>query len=159
MKGKLTVAGLIMLIGGAITFLVSFLDFLGETSAWGEGLLPIATIPALLGLAMAVEQGLRLGGVALPEPVLTFSWKQIRFTWGVVAVTIMLAWLIVDKGFADTGAGLMLMLIGSIAMVVGATLDLLGKGNAVIGAPKAASPGAAPPPPPPPPSAPPPPPA
>jgi hypothetical protein len=157
MKGKLTVAGLVMLIGGAITFLFSFLDFLGETSAWGSGLLPIATIPALLGLAMAVEQGLRLGGVSLPEPVLTFTWRQIRFTWGVVAITIMLAWLIVDKGFADTGAGLMIMLLGSIAMTVGATLDLLGKGDQVLGAPKAASPGAAPPPPPP--SAPPPPPA
>ncbi len=160
MKKQISVANLVMLIGGAITFLFSFFDFIGSgsfgQSAWGSGLFPLATIPAILGVAMVVVCVLEQVGTKLPEHVLTFNWKQILFTWGVTAFTIMLAYLILDKSSLSLKFGGIVMLLGSIAMVVGATLSLVGKGSNMLAMPGGGS--GTPTPPPPPPATPPPPP-
>jgi hypothetical protein len=160
MGKKVTVANLIFTVGGLVTILFSFFKFLGVddfgNSAWGEGNFPLATIPAVLGLAALVVGVLDiLGTVKLPAQVLTFNWNQIKFTWGVVAAVIMLAYLIVDKG-PDTGLkfGGIMMLLGSLAMAVGATMNLLGLGANTVNLPNVGSqpgaggtPPAAPPPP------------
>jgi hypothetical protein len=160
MGKKVTVANLIFTVGGLVTILFSFFKFLGVddfgNSAWGEGNFPLATIPAVLGLAALVVGVLDiLGTVKLPAQVLTFNWNQIKFTWGVVAAVIMLAFLIIDKGPSSLKFGGIMMLLGSLAMAVGATMNLLGLGANTVNLPNVGSqpgaggtPPAAPPPPP-----------
>lgn len=151
MKKQITVASLVMLAGGAVTFLFSFLAFTKfgsfSASAWSsQGFFPIATIPALLGLAMAVVAVLNLVGTKLPDQILTFNWKQINATWGIAAAGMMIAWLIADFGGGDKGLGLIFMLIGSLAMAAGSVMDLLGMGNKMVSMPQGSAPGSVPPP-------------
>jgi hypothetical protein len=163
MNKKITVAHLITLVGGVVAFLFSFFNFFkygGDgTSAWGDGLFPVATIAAILGLVAALLMINQLtGAVKLPGKVLTFDWKQITFTWGVVATAITLGYLVMDKGGYDDGIGLIFMLLGSIAVLVGSTMDLLGKGTNTVdfgnmgGSHQHAAGQSSPPPPPPPPA-------
>ena len=160
MKRQISVANLVMLIGGVVTVLFSFFDFLdGGDSSWGSGYFPLATIPAILGLAMAAVCIMELLGTKLPAEVLTFNWRQIKFTWGVTAVAIMLSWLILDKHGTSLAIGAIMMLLGSIAMAAGATMAILGKGTEMVnlgGGTTTPEPGttpSTPPPPPPPPPA------
>src|SRR5215216_3522120 len=107
MKNKITVADLIMGIGGIITFIFSFLAFykFGDTSinAWDDqGAAFASTLPAILGLVMAVWIALEMAGVSLPEGVLTYNRAQLKGTWGIAAGGIMLSWLSTDP---DKGAG------------------------------------------------------
>jgi len=138
-----------MFAGGAVTFLFSFLHFIDDATAWSSGLFPVTTLIALLGLAMAVFVALDLlTGFRLPI-FLTFNYKQMYVTWGIVAAGFMLCYLLVDKGGADTGAGLYLMLIGSLAMAVGSVLNVLEIATQPINTGSRPSrPGAVPPPPP-----------
>jgi hypothetical protein len=134
MKNKITVADLIMGIGGIVTFIFSFLAFykFGDSSfnAWDDqGGAFASTLPAILGLAMAVWIALEMAGVSLPEEVLTYNRAQLKGTWGIAAGGIMLSWLSTDP---DKGAGFWLMLVGSLAMAVGAVMALLGKGTEVV---------------------------
>ena len=134
MKNKVTVADLIMGIGGLVTFIFSFLAFykFGDTSinAWDtDGVAFASTLPAILGLAMAVWIGLELAGVNLPDQVLTYTPTQLKGTWAIAAGGIMLSWLSTD---GDKGAGFFLMLVGSLAMSAGAVMALLGKGTETV---------------------------
>jgi hypothetical protein len=88
-----------------------------------------STLPAILGLAMTVWIALEMAGVSLPEEVLTYNRAQLKGTWGIAAGGIMLSWLSTDP---DKGAGFWLMLVGSLAMAVGAVMALLGKGTDVV---------------------------
>jgi uncharacterized membrane protein AbrB (regulator of aidB expression) len=106
-------------------------------SAWGNGTFPLASIPAILGGAMVVVIVVEQAGVTLPEPVLTFTWRQVRFTWATVAAGIMLGYLIMDKGGASLKFGAILMLLGAIAMAVGAFMEILGKGTNLLAIPGA----------------------
>ena len=134
MKNKVTVADLIMGIGGLVTFICSFLAFykFGDVSVnvWdSDGVAFASTLPAILGLAMAVWIGLELAGVNLPDQVLTYTPTQLKGTWAIAAAGIMLSWLSTD---GDKGAGFFLMLIGSLAMSAGAVMALLGKGTETV---------------------------
>lgn len=145
MKKQPTITDIIMLAGGAITFLFSFLNYveLGDEgrSAWGEGNFPLITIPALLGLAMAVSVLLEwFVAPALPK-ILTFDLKQMYVTWGVVAAVMMLAYFVTDKGGLDTGIGAILGLLGSLAMATGAILNVLGVATNPLSSAKPAAPG------------------
>ncbi|MFT3852595.1 MAG: hypothetical protein QM733_07655 [Ilumatobacteraceae bacterium] len=169
MKKQITVASLIMGVGGLVVFIFSFLSFYtagGEgRSVWsGDLLFPATIIPVILGVAMLVCVILDLAGVKLPEKVLTFTWPQIYATWGISAAGIMLGWLFTGPFSLDRGAGLILMFIGSLAMAAGSIMGLLGMGTNMVniptgsttpttpGAPPQGAPGfppSAPPPPPP----------
>jgi hypothetical protein len=151
MKRQPTVAEIVMFAGGAIAFIFSFLPFIGfgsaSRNAWSSdfGLFPVTTIIAILGLAMAVFVALEIFvGFTLPT-FLTFTYKQMYVTWGIVAGVFMLAYLIMDKSGLDSKAGLYLMLVGGLAMGVGSILNVLGLANQPVG-PKAsgAAPGAGP---------------
>ena len=139
MKQHISVARLVLVIGGAVTFLFSFFSFWGSggfsVSAWGNGTFPLASIPAILGGAMVVVIVVEQAGVTLPEPVLTFTWRQVRFTWATVAAGIMLGYLIMDKGGASLKFGAILMLLGAIAMAVGAFMEILEKGTNLVAIP------------------------
>lgn len=141
MKDKITVADLIMGAGGVVTFIFSFLAFYKSNgasfNAWDGDALAFATaVPAILGLAMAVWIGLEMAGVSLPERVLTYDRAQLKGAWGISAGGLMLSWLSVDFGGADKGVGFWLMLIGSLAMAVGAVMALLGKGTETVAVPR-----------------------
>lgn len=165
MKRQITVANLIMGIGGIITFLFSFFNFFSdggfEFNAWDTDAFAFATtVPAILGLAMVVWVVLELAGVGLPQQVLTYTAPQMKGTWGIGAAGIMLSWISTD---AEKGIGFWFMFLGSLAMAVGAVMGLLGKGTDLVDIPGGGSASAsgtsdAPPPPPPPGGTPPPPP-
>ena len=160
MKKHIAVANLVMVIGGAMTFMFSFFSFWGvgsfRVSAWGNGTFPLASLPAILGLAMVIVGMTEQAGIQLPEPVLSFSWRQIRFTWATVAAGIMLCYLVMDKGGGALKLGGLVMLLGALAMAVGSFMEMLGKGTNLVSIPGVRSSGVRaaplPPPPPPPPS-------
>jgi hypothetical protein len=159
MPKKVTVADLVMGVGGLVTFFFSFFAFFKEggykASAWdGDAGAFATTVPAILGLVMVVWIALQLAGVSLPAQVLTYNHAQLKGTWGIAAAGIMLSWVSADFGGADKGVGFWFMFIGSAAMAVGAVMALLGKGSETIDIPGGSSGGdsAATTPPPPPPS-------
>ena len=154
MKKQITVASLIMGIGGLVVLIFSFLDFYSSgdegRNAWsGDLLFPATIIPVILGVAMVVFVILDVVGVKLPEKVLTFTWPQIYAIWGISAAGIMLGWLFTSPFTLDKGAGLILMLIGSLAMAAGSIMGLLGVGTNTLSMPTSSAPStpAAPPPP------------
>ncbi len=148
MKKTITVASLIMGVGGLVVLIFSFLDFYSakgassiSSNAWGGdiGLAPETLIPVLLGAAMLACVILDLVGVKLPAKVLTFDWKQIYATWGIAAAGIMLGWLFTSPESLDKGAGLIIMLIGSLAMAAGSIMNLLGMGANTVNIPQGGS--------------------
>ena len=155
MKRQPTVVEIVMFAGGLVTFIFSFLHFINDWNAWssdGLGLFPITALIALVGLAMAVFVALELFAGFRLGTFLTFNQKQIYVTWGIFAGGLMLCYLIMDKHGFDAGAGLWLMLIGSLAMAVGSILNVLGIATQPVNLPDAidrGAPAAAPPPPPP----------
>ncbi|HEY1279160.1 MAG TPA: hypothetical protein VGF22_05765 [Acidimicrobiales bacterium] len=124
MNNKPTVPQIIIMAAGAVMLLGSFLDFYGDTSAWGDGAFAIITLAALLGVVMAVVVALTaFANVKLPETVLGFTWKQIHLLLAVYAVVLMIGWLIYKvPGSKDFGAGFWLMFLGAIGLVVGAVM-------------------------------------
>ncbi len=165
MDNKPTVPDWVMMAGGVVCLLFSFFAFYKfgsvSRSAWGSGLFPIATFVAIFGLIVGGSVALmKFANVKFPEPVVGFTWKQIRLALSVFAGLLMLGYLIVDKGGLDFGIGFWFMLLGAIALVAGSVMETIGfdpqaakGGGAAPGAP-----GASPPAPPPPPGSPPPPP-
>ncbi len=160
MPKKVSVADLVMGIGGLVTFLFSFFAFFKSgrfsASAWdGDAGAFATTVPAILALVMVVWIALQLAGVSLPDQVLTYNHAQLKGTWGIAALGIMLSWISADFGGADKGIGFWFMFLGSAAMAVGAVMALLGKGTETIDIPVGggSDDNASPTPPPPPPSA------
>ena len=138
MKLKISVANLVMLVGGLLTFIFSFLDFyqisiLGESvgaNAWDtDAGAFVTTIPAILGLAMVVWCVLELLGTKLPDKVLTFTGGQMKATWGIASGGMMLGW--VTTG-GEWGTGFWLMFVGSLAMAAGSVMGLLDLGGQTV---------------------------
>ena len=160
MKEKPTIPDWVMMGGGIVCLLFSFLAFYKfgsvSRSAWGTGLFPLATYVALFGLIIGGSAALRVfAGTKLPEPIIGFTWKVMLVSRN--AEKLMLGYLLVDKGGLSFGIGFWLMLLGAIALVAGAVMETIGfDPQAAKGG--GAAPGATPPAPPPPPSSPPPPP-
>jgi hypothetical protein len=112
-------------------------------NAWNnDGLFPLATLPLIYGLIMAIQIALaKFANVKFPERIVGLTFPQIHIALGVNATLIMLAYLLLDKDPLDFGIGFFFMLIGAIALAVGAF---------IYQREEATSPGTAPPPPPPP---------
>ena len=142
-NSKLSPANIVILAGGVLAFIASFLAFnkfttpsisFGDVkiggshsySAWSTHFFLIATIPALLCLIMAIHVAVStFAQMTLPNRVLGFSWDQIHLILGFQATLMMLAFLIQDTGGLDKGIGLYLMLIGAIACLVGAIMRVV----------------------------------
>jgi hypothetical protein len=145
---KLKPPNLVILISGAVMLIASFLAFnkislpsfseAGITigggshsySAWSSGFFLIATIPALIGVVMAVHVAIAAFApqVKLPEMVLGLTWTQIHLVLGFQATIMMLAFLLQSTGL-DKGIGLYIMLLAAIGLLVGAILRLQEKTN------------------------------
>lgn len=137
MKTKISVADLVMGIGAVVTLLFSFFGFYkfgsNSISAWDtDAFAFVSTIPAILGLAMIVWIVCELLGVSLPQDVLTFNPPQLKATWGIAAVGIMLAFVTTS---GDKSIFFWLQMIGAIAMAAGSVMALLGKGTETVSLP------------------------
>jgi hypothetical protein len=124
-------AEITVLAGAGVVLIFSFLSFydvsLGgvsdSTNAWGTGLFPLATLIVLFAVAAGVLVGLALAGVSVPDRIASFTRAQLLLVCGGFATLQSLAFLIVDRGIADLGFGFYFMLIGSVAVLVGAIME------------------------------------
>jgi hypothetical protein len=143
-KLKLSTANIVILAGGVVMLIASFLAFNKVSipsfsangvsfgggshsySAWSSHFFLIATIPALIGIVMAAHVAVTAfaAQVKLPEHVLGLTWNQIHLILGFQATIMMLAFLIENSPFGDKGIGLFLMLIAAIALLVGAVMRM-----------------------------------
>ncbi|CAN5872629.1 hypothetical protein BH23ACT2_BH23ACT2_30250 [soil metagenome] len=131
---------IVIMASGAVTFLFSFFaffTFFGESrNAWSgdAGTLFMATWPALFGLiaaGLAALGAFAADNVTLPDRVLTFTLAQVTFVLAFTSFVIMFGYLL--GGGAGDGAGkgfgFILMLLGSVGLLVGAVMELLGVGE------------------------------
>jgi hypothetical protein len=151
MNKKPTPAGIVIVVAGAVVFIASFLAFYtfkapsvsfgGTTiggnanySAWNKAaLFPVSVVPAWIAIIMAVQVAATTwGGLRVPDRILGLTWKQIHIVLGFQAALLMLAFLIRDNSVLDFGIGFWLMLLGSIALAVGAVM-LTREGAAATG--------------------------
>ncbi|MGQ0616795.1 MAG: hypothetical protein ACT4PW_07360 [Acidimicrobiia bacterium] len=125
---KLTTSDIIILAGGGVMLIASFLPFykLGDfsESAWSKvSLFPISWFPMVFGLVMAGHVAVtKLGRSNLPTSVLGLTWDQVHLALGSFAALTMLCFLIRSVDPVERGIGLFLMVLGSIALVVGAVV-------------------------------------
>ena len=124
-------------IAGAVVLLIfSFFAFFkadtgfGDISynAWdGDGFMPLTIFPLLLGLVVGGSTAASaFGNVKLPDEVLTLNWKQVNLTLSFAALLILLGLMISGPAGLDTGIGLIVSLLGGIALLAGSVMDLLG---------------------------------
>jgi hypothetical protein len=134
---KLTPGEILIAAGALVTLVFSFFHFYttpsvsirgfsvggGGVSAWGSGLVPVTTLIVLFTVVMGLQIVLtKLANVDLGPGIAGFSWPQVHLALGFFAALEAFAFLLVDKGGAGTGVGLIFMLIGSVACLVGAVL-------------------------------------
>ena len=125
-------AGAVMLVASFLTFYeVSVGGFSASSTAWGgdTGLKfwPLNWWPVLFGVLMAVHVALtKFANVNLPERVLDFTWAHIHFLLAAVSALLMISFLLqkFPSESPDKGIGFWLMLLASIALVVGAVMRL-----------------------------------
>ena len=127
MDKKLTPAEIVIVASGLALFIFSFFDYYKQddfdysVNAWDE--FPLFTYAALFGLIAAVQLlATKLGNVQLPSQVLGFTWPQVHFVLAVFALLNMLGIFLAAEEGIDTGIGLIIGLLASIGMVVGAVL-------------------------------------
>lgn len=112
---------IVIMVAGGLMLVFSFLHFAGNTSAWGTGLFPIATLLPVYGLLMAVQIALtKFGSVNLPGSVLGFTWDQLLLVVGAMAGLMAIGWLLTDYGNKQIGAWI--EILGGIALAVGAVM-------------------------------------
>jgi hypothetical protein len=161
---KPTVPDIIMMAGGAVCLLFSFFAFWkfgsSSESAWGQFAFPLATYVALFGIIVGGSIALmKFANVNFPEPILSFTWKQIRLALSIFAALIMIGFLLLNTPAGlDKGIGFWFMFLGAAALVVGSVMETIGFNPQPATGGGGAAPGASPPAPPPPPGSPPPPP-
>jgi hypothetical protein len=135
MTSKLSPAGIVILAGGAVMLIGSFLTFYSYSSltynAWsggsGFGVFGVATVVVLCGIVMGAQVALAAfaSGVAVPDRVLGLNWDQIHLALGFQAAVMMLAFLVRSKSPFTFGIGFWFMLLAGIALLVGAIMRVV----------------------------------
>ena len=145
---KLSPANVVILAAGVVILIGSFMAFYkvsvagsGSVSvnAWDRGQFMIATLPALLGIFMALQVGLvAFGHIDMPNRLLGLTWDQVHLVLSLQAALLMLSFLARTRPSAtfDTiriettlGIGFWLMLVAAIALVVGALMRIASTGR------------------------------
>jgi hypothetical protein len=112
---------IVIIVAGAVMLIASFLDFAGDTSSWGSGAFPIATLIPIYGILMALQVALaKFANVNLPDRVASFTWEQVHLILGAFALLMSIGWVI--SGIEEKGIGLWLLLLGSIGLIAGAVM-------------------------------------
>ena len=123
---------IVIMAAGGVMLVFSFLHFAGDTSAWGRGLFPIATLLPAYGVLMALQVALtKFAGVKLPASVLGFTWEQVHLALGAMAALMAVGWLFTDYG--DKQVGAWFEILGGIALVVGAVMLQRERNTGAIG--------------------------
>lgn len=132
----------VVLASGALLFIFSFFELAEDgDSSWGD--FGVQTFPALIGLIIAgVVAAIAFGDVDLPEPILTFSVRQILVVLALTAVLIEVGYLLtlMLSDFGDPGIGLWLGSLAAIGLIVGAVMEQMDSPAASGGAPAAPTP-------------------
>jgi hypothetical protein len=114
-----TTGEIIIMAAGAVMLVFSFVDFAGNTTAWGTFWFPIATLLPIYGVVMAVAIALaKFANVKLPDKVAGFTLTQLYVAVAAMAGLMAIAWLITDTGGKKIGQWF--EILGGIALVVGA---------------------------------------
>jgi hypothetical protein len=136
---KLSPANIVILAAGVVMLIASFMAFYeykiggvsaGKANAWDHGLFLITTLPALLGMFMALEVALRaFSNIDMPPRLLGFTWDQVHVALSFQTALMMLAFLLRARlTFAQLrvtfGIGFWLMVAAAIALVVGALMRI-----------------------------------
>ncbi len=129
---------IVIMASGAVMFIFGFLPWYKFASvsrnAWSTGMFPLATAVPVFGLISGgVMAAAVFGNVQLPEPILSFTWRQIHFILAFTALVIAGGFLLLDNGGFDKGAGFWLCLLGAIGLIVGTVMELLEGGAAIPG--------------------------
>ena len=112
---------IVIMAAGAVMLVFSFFNFASDTSAWGSGIFPVATLLVLYGLVMAAQIALtRFSGANLPSDLLGFTWEQVHLALGVMAGLMALAFLSTD--ITNKQIGLWIEVLGGLALAVGAVM-------------------------------------
>jgi general stress protein CsbA len=138
-RAKLAPPDIVILAGGVAMLVGSFLAFYQQTvtspfdgssvtfslNAWDRGLFMIVTLPALLGMFMALQVALKtFSNIDMPSRVLSLTWDQFHLVVSVQCALLMLAFLAAAQPL-DFGVGFWVMLVAAVALVVGALLRLV----------------------------------
>jgi hypothetical protein len=139
MTSKLSPANIVILAGGAVMLIGSFLTFYSlasfNYSAWSGGsnigVFGIATVVVVCGIVMGAQVAIAAfaEGVKVPDQVLGLTWDQIHLALGFQAALMMLAFLIRSKGPYGFGIGFWFMLLAGIALLAGAIMRVVGAGT------------------------------
>ena len=132
----------LVLASGALLFIFSFFDLAKDVgNAWDD--FGVQTFPALIGLILAgLAAAIAFGDVDLPEPILTFSIRQLVLVLALTAVLIQVGYLLtlMLSDVADPGIGAWLGGLAAIGLIVGAVMDQLDAPSANVGQPSAPTP-------------------
>ncbi len=120
MKRQPTVADIVMFAGGVVTFIFSFLHFVADVNAWSSdvfGLFPITTLIGHRGPGHGGVRGARqLRRISASSTILSSRGSRSRLALGHLLRRPDAVLPRADQHGADSGAGLWLMLIGSLAI-------------------------------------------
>ena len=132
-KSKPTTAELTIMIAAAAMLIGSFFSYYSHTpSAWGTGLFPVATLPVLYGIVMGGQVALtRFAGSPLPDRVGGFTWEQLHFVLGILAVVLTVLLMATDN--PGLAAGAVIDFLAAIGLAVGAVRLQQERGTGVIG--------------------------
>jgi hypothetical protein len=131
-RRRLSSADIVILAGGAVMLLGSFLAFYkvpgtGVTfNAWAHFLFLITTLPALLGALMALQIALvAFGNITMPNRVLGLTWDQFHLVVALQTALLMLTFFLQARlPPLVLGTGFWVMFVGAGALVVGAFMRL-----------------------------------
>jgi hypothetical protein len=116
-----TPAEIVIMAAGTVMLVFSFFNFASDTSTWGSGIFPVATLLVLYGVVMAAQIALtRFGGANLPNRLLGFTWEQVHLALGIMAGLMALAFLSTD--ITNKQIGLWMEVLGGLALAVGAVM-------------------------------------
>ena len=133
MEKNATPGEILVMAGAGVALIFSFLpfykvefgNFSDNTTAWGSGLFPVATlIPIFAGIAGVMVALVQFGNVRYPPGgILGFGWNSLLLALTFFGAVLAVAYLIVDKGpGGGLGFGYWLVLIGAVGSLIGAVL-------------------------------------
>lgn len=130
MEKNPTPGEIVLMAGAAVTLLFSFFpfyklevgDFTDNTSAWGSGLFPTATlIPIFAVIAGVLVALVRFGNVRYRgNAFLGIPWNTLLLVLTFFSALLAVSYLIQDRGGLSFGFGFWLVLIGAVGSLVGA---------------------------------------
>jgi hypothetical protein len=124
---------IVVMAGAGVALIFSFLPFYStefgnfsdDTSAWGSGLFPVATlIPIFAVIAGVLVALVRFANVHYPPGgFLGFNWSTLLLALTFFSAILAVAFLVNDRPVGtDLGFGFWLVLIGAVGALVGSIL-------------------------------------